>query len=103
MPAPVIKLLESPEEMSSVEDLQRIVWPGSETDIVPAHVFITAVHNGGLVIGAFDHNQQAAYIDVAPGCIRWEGPCSPNHNIAWEDAQNINANLIQCILLGVSE
>ena len=52
MPDTLIKLLESSEEMTLVEDLQRAVWPGSETDVVPAHVFITAVHNGGMVIGA---------------------------------------------------
>src|SRR5688572_663667 len=67
MPAPVIKILESPEEMSSVEDLQRVVWPGSETDVVPAHVFITAVHNGGLVIGAFDNHRIIGFVFGFPG------------------------------------
>lgn len=49
-----IRLLETPKEMTAVEDLQRAVWPGSETEIVPAHLLITAVHNGGIVLGAFD-------------------------------------------------
>jgi predicted GNAT superfamily acetyltransferase len=53
MSAPVIKILETPEELAVVEGVQRAVWPGSETDVVPAHLMITAVHNGGLVIGAF--------------------------------------------------
>ncbi|HEY9151903.1 MAG TPA: hypothetical protein VIN60_03385 [Anaerolineales bacterium] len=53
MPAWNIRLLETIEEMSAVEALQREVWPGSETDVVPAHLLITAVHNGGLVLGAF--------------------------------------------------
>ena len=79
MPAPVIKLLESPEEMSSVEDLQRIVWPGSETDIVPAHVFITAVHNGGLVIGAFDHNQIIGFVFGFPGLESTPDGPRPKH------------------------
>lgn len=48
-----IHLIETPEEMRLVEDLQRAVWPGSETDIVPMHMLITAIHNGGLVFGAF--------------------------------------------------
>ena len=30
-----IRLLETIEEMSAVEALQREVWPGSETDVVP--------------------------------------------------------------------
>lgn len=79
MPAPVIKLLESPEEMSSVEDLQRIVWPGSETDIVPAHVFITAVHNGGLVIGAFDHNHIIGFVFGFPGLESTPDGPRPKH------------------------
>ena len=66
MSAPVIKLLESPEDMTLVEELQRAVWPGSETDIVPAHIFITAVHNGGLVIGAFYFRAR----DVKPSAQR---------------------------------
>jgi len=48
-----IKILDTVEQLEEVEDLQRIVWPGSETDVVPAHLLITAVHNGGFVIGAF--------------------------------------------------
>jgi predicted GNAT superfamily acetyltransferase len=49
----IVRLLETGEEMALVEELQRLVWPGSETDVVPAHLLITAVHNGGIVLGAF--------------------------------------------------
>ena len=48
----IVRILETNEELSAVEELQRAVWPGSEVDVVPAHLMITAVHNGGLVIGA---------------------------------------------------
>jgi predicted GNAT superfamily acetyltransferase len=48
-----LRILESIEELELVENLQRAVWPGSETDIVPGHLLITAVHNGGLVVGVF--------------------------------------------------
>lgn len=47
-----LRILESPQEMVAVESLQRLVWPGSELDIVPAHMLLAAAHNGGLVIGA---------------------------------------------------
>jgi predicted GNAT superfamily acetyltransferase len=67
MPAPVIRLLESPEDMTSVEELQRAVWPGSETDVVPAHMLITATHNGGLVIGAFLEDQIIGFVFGFPG------------------------------------
>jgi predicted GNAT superfamily acetyltransferase len=48
-----IKILDTPAEMEAVEALQRQVWPGSETDVVPLHLLVTASHNGGLVIGAY--------------------------------------------------
>lgn len=67
MPTPVIKVLESPEDMNTVEALQRVVWPGSETDVVPAHLLITAVHNGGLVVGAFADDQLIGFVFGFPG------------------------------------
>lgn len=48
-----LHILESPAEMHAVEDLQRQVWPGNETEIVPAHMLIAVVRGGGLVIGAY--------------------------------------------------
>ncbi len=48
-----IHLLETPEEMSAVEALQRLVWHDSETDVIPAHLLLAVVHNGGLALGAF--------------------------------------------------
>ena len=53
------RFLESPDDMQAAEDLQRQVWAGSETEIVPAHLLIAAVRNGGLAIGAFDEPSQA--------------------------------------------
>lgn len=49
----VLRILDKPEEMEAIEHLQGLVWPGSETDIVPAHMLLAAAHNGGLVIAAF--------------------------------------------------
>jgi predicted GNAT superfamily acetyltransferase len=62
-----IRLLETPEDMTAVEDLQRLVWPGSETDVVPAHMLITAVHNGGLVLGAFQDKHMVGFVFGFPG------------------------------------
>ena len=67
MTAPVIKILEAPEEMPVVEALQRAVWPDSETDVVPAHVFIAAIHNGGLLLGAFAEDQLIGFVFGFPG------------------------------------
>jgi len=67
MSAPDIKILDSPEDMTRVEDLQRAVWHGSETDVVPAHMLITAAHNGGLVIGAFNGVRLIGFVFGFPG------------------------------------
>ena len=62
-----IRILETLEEMSAVEALQREVWPGSETDVVPAHLLITVVHNGGVVIGAFADGKLVGFVFGFPG------------------------------------
>lgn len=59
-----LRILETPQEMTAVEDVQRRVWPGNETDIIPGHVLITLAKNGGLVIGAYD--LRAAYPPEPP-------------------------------------
>jgi predicted GNAT superfamily acetyltransferase len=53
----VLRILETPEEMEAVEELQRQVWPGNEADIVPGHLLLAAAHNGGLVIGAYETSE----------------------------------------------
>ena len=62
-----IRILETMEEMSAVEALQREVWPGSETDVVPAHLLITVVHNGGVVIGGFVADKLVGFVFGFPG------------------------------------
>lgn len=57
-----IRLLESPEELAQVVALQSIVWPGSDLEIVPSHVLLTAAHNGGLVAGAFAGDRLAGFV-----------------------------------------
>ena len=48
-----LQILESPQEMEAVENLQRLIWSGSETEVVPAHILLAMVHNGGIAIGAY--------------------------------------------------
>ncbi|MBK6644875.1 MAG: GNAT family N-acetyltransferase [Anaerolineales bacterium] len=67
MPLPNIRLLDTPEDLRLVEELQRAVWPGSETDIVPMHMMITVVHNGGLVLGAFEEERIIGFVYGFPG------------------------------------
>jgi predicted GNAT superfamily acetyltransferase len=53
MPEWNIRLIETAEEMPALEALQRLTWPGSETDVIPAHLLLAVVHNGGLALGAY--------------------------------------------------
>jgi predicted GNAT superfamily acetyltransferase len=79
MPSWNIHFLETLEEMSAVEALQREVWPGSETDIVPAHLLITVVHNGGVVLGAFDNDRLIGFVFGFPGLETTPDGPRPKH------------------------
>jgi predicted GNAT superfamily acetyltransferase len=74
-----IHLIETPEEMRLVEELQRAVWPGSETDVVPMHMLITAVHNGGLVLGAFSQEKIIGFVFGFPGLEATPDGPRPKH------------------------
>ena len=76
-----IKILESPEEMSAVEQLQRHVWPGIETDVVPAHVLIASIHNGGLLIGAFIEEELVGFVFGFPGLYYTPDGPRPKHTL----------------------
>ena len=67
MPAPIIKIIDTPAELIAVEQLQRTIWPDSETDVVPAHMFIAAIHNGGLALGAYLDRQLVGFVFGFPG------------------------------------
>jgi predicted GNAT superfamily acetyltransferase len=79
MPNLNIRLLDTPEDMSRVEELQRAVWPGSETDVVPMHMLITAVHNGGLVFGAFKEEKIIGFVFGFPGLDNTPDGPRPKH------------------------
>ena len=53
LPQFYLRILEQPDELALLEGIQRQVWIGAEIEIVPAHMLIAAVHNGGLAIGAY--------------------------------------------------
>lgn len=74
-----IRLLQTADEMVMLEDLQRDIWKGSETDVVPAHMLITIAHNGGVVLAAFDGERPIGFTYGFPG-LDWtaDGP-RPKH------------------------
>ncbi len=58
----IIRPLSGVQDMKQAEALQRAVWPGSETDIVPAHLLLTVASNGGLVLGAMEGDVLVGYV-----------------------------------------
>ena len=87
MQSPTLRILETPQEMAAVENLQKSIWPGSEVDIVPAHLLLAAAHNGGLIIGAFSHNaelgdngeEMLGFVFGFPGLYRTPDGPRPKH------------------------
>lgn len=57
-----IRPLSTPEDMSLVEELQRSVWTGDETEIVPAHLLLAVAHAGGVVLGAFEGDDMVGMV-----------------------------------------
>jgi len=51
-----------PAEMAQIEDLQREVWPGSETDVVPLHLLLTVAQNGGVVLVALEGERIVGFV-----------------------------------------
>jgi predicted GNAT superfamily acetyltransferase len=57
-----IRPLISAEDSTKVEDLQFLVWPGSERDVVPAHILLAIARNGGLLLGAFHEDKLVGFV-----------------------------------------
>ncbi len=67
MKAYSIKIMESIGEMHQAVELQRTVWHESETDLIPAHLMNSAVHSGGLLIGALIDQKLVGFVFGFPG------------------------------------
>lgn len=70
MPDLDIRLLDSAPAMEGIEDLQAKIWPGSAVEIVPTHVLLAAVHNGGLVLGAYQVERMVGMLFGFPGVVQ---------------------------------
>jgi len=62
-----LHILSKPEELAQVEALQRLVWPGDDTEILPVHILRAASDHGGVVIGAFEGKQLVGFVFGFPG------------------------------------
>ena len=76
-----IRLLETAEEMSEVESLQRTVWEMGDLDVVPKDLILAVIHNGGLAIGAFAANKLVGAVFGFPGFYPTpDGPRLKHHS-----------------------
>lgn len=57
-----IRAIETPQELALVVELQGLIWPGDDTEIVPAHMLLAAAHGGGLVAGAWADGRLAGFV-----------------------------------------
>ena len=81
MPDWIIHVLETPEEMTAVENLQRLVWQGPDIEVVPKDLLLAAVHNGGLAVGAFVGNDLVGVSFGFPGFYTTpDGPRLKHHS-----------------------
>jgi predicted GNAT superfamily acetyltransferase len=79
MPNWEIHQLESPESLQGIEELQAMIWPGSQREIVPIHMFLAAIHNGGLVLGAFSKKRMIGMLFGFPGMYPNNGAMQLKH------------------------
>lgn len=57
-----IRLAKTWEECVQCEELQKRVWEMPDyRDVVPANLLITALKNGGILVGAFDQNRMVGF------------------------------------------
>ncbi|MER3467265.1 MAG: hypothetical protein C4312_01275, partial [Thermoflexus sp.] len=57
-----IRPLRTLEEIQACVELQRRIWGSDDLDVVPAHLLITAAHNGGVLLGAFAGGQLVGFV-----------------------------------------
>lgn len=79
MPDWVIYQLESPKSLQAIEEFQDAIWPGSPHEIVPIHMFLASIHNGGLVLGAFSNEQMIGMLFGFPGMFNINGEVKMKH------------------------
>jgi predicted GNAT superfamily acetyltransferase len=57
-----IRTADSVADMLQVEDLQRVIWGGDETEVIPVHLLLTVAHNGGVLLGAFEGERMIGFV-----------------------------------------
>ena len=81
MPEWKLRVIETPGEMTAMENLQRLVWTAPDIEIVPKDLLLAVVHNGGLAIGAFVEDKLVGAVFGFPGFYTTpDGPRLKHHS-----------------------
>jgi len=81
MPEWKLRVIETPGEMTAVENLQRLVWTAPDIEIVPKDLLLAVVHNGGLAICAFVEDKLVGAVFGFPGFYTTpDGPRLKHHS-----------------------
>jgi predicted GNAT superfamily acetyltransferase len=73
-------------EYLAAEDLQYAVWGGSEREIVPVPMLLTAHKNGGVLLGAFDDQRLVGLVFSFVGITTRRGLKHCSHLLAVDPA-----------------
>ncbi len=74
---PIIRILESAADIQAAENVHKQVW--GEPDIVPAHILMASVHNGGLLMGAYLKDELVGFVFGFPGFVFTPDGVEPKH------------------------
>jgi len=75
----LLKELKSYDDFEALEPLQQAIWQFEPMAVTPRHVFIAAARSGGLVLGAFDDQNNLAGFALSFRGERDQTPCLYSH------------------------
>ena len=70
--------INDPERLHEVEDVQKAVW--GPQDVVPDHLLLSAVHAGGVLIGAYLDERLVGFVFGFPAFDQVEGKIDLRHH-----------------------
>ncbi|MCX8103639.1 MAG: hypothetical protein N3E42_04275 [Candidatus Bipolaricaulota bacterium] len=62
-----IRPLQTLEELHVCEQLQKEIWGFEDISVVPHHLLLTTIKNGGVLLGAFEREEMIGFVYGFPG------------------------------------
>jgi predicted GNAT superfamily acetyltransferase len=77
----IIRPLTTLDEFHRCIELQHEAFGWADIDVLPRRFFVVLNHIGGVVLGAFDGDRLAAFLNAVPG-VRYDRPYWHSHMLA---------------------